>query len=410
MKFYFDRKNEVNLSHVDEIKNVRPYTQLENYYKKRQAEFVVSKDYNANGIYLVETSKLTHQWTNGPFDSAFSLINNIPYITRVGIQTGVLRLVILSIVEGDSFVKHNWDGFRALTDQVKGARFPKFSVLVVSGNVKVQEEYAKWCKDNNEQPYIEFIGGCEGPYATEVHRDWQDRIANSKARDQHDPYMFSSLNRAHRPHRTEHLFAIARLGLLNKGLVSGGMYFKQHGVGSPKYIETSPDTWRKFLLHNYPRTVDVDNLRELNPANDINLSIYENAILSIVTETFFEETGLFITEKTWKPISVGSPQMVLAQRGLATYINKKFGINIILPGLDQRYDTARDPTERFLLFHESLEAWCKMPFVLKHKLSVIWDEQLMRNQQILKDTDFKEVIVKDIIRSTNDYFLLDTNS
>ena len=102
--------------------------------------------------------------------------------------------------------------------------------------------------------------------------------------------------------------------------------------------------------------------------------------------------------------------MVLAQHGLATYINKKFGINIILPGLDQRYDTARDPTERFLLFHESLEAWCKMPFVLKHKLSVIWDEQLMRNQQILKDTDFKEVIVKDIIRSTNDYFLLDINS
>ena len=41
MKFYFDRKNEVNLSHVDEIKNVRPYAQLENYYKKRQAELSV---------------------------------------------------------------------------------------------------------------------------------------------------------------------------------------------------------------------------------------------------------------------------------------------------------------------------------------------------------------------------------
>lgn len=403
MIFYFDRKDQVNLSHIPEINEVRPYKQIEQFYKKRNAEFVVSKDYQQSGIYLVETSKLTHQWTNGNYDSSFSIIENLRYPTRIGIQTGVIRLVIISTVEGDSFInKDGWDGFRALTDQAKAVNLPKFSILVISGNLKVEQEYAEWCRTNNEEPYIEFIGACDGPWSLPDN----ERICNSLAREKADPYMFSSLNRAERPHRTEHLYAIARRVLLPKGLVSGGVGWNMNSnLGRPKYLkDVASSKWRTVLLKNYPKYVDIKNLNENNPANDINMFIYENSMLAVVTETFFDEPGLFITEKTWKPITVGSPQLVLGQPGLITYLLDNFNINIKFPGLDQRYDLATDPTERFILFHEALEQWCKLPFAAKHKLSILWDEQLLNNQKIAKSIDFKELIVKKIIRSSYDYF------
>ena len=400
MNFYFDKPNELNLHVIPEIKQVRPRHQLESFYQKGNAKFITSKSYKEPGIYLIEVSKMAHQWTNGPFFNSFNIFKNLPIHVVSAVKANRLRIVILSIVEGNNFITESWDGFKALTNIIRKLGLPKNSVLVVSGDVFVANEYAQWCKENKEEPFIEFIGGSEGPYSLISN----ERIANSIARDCENPYSYSSLNRAHRPHRTEHLFAIAKRGILKKGLVSGGLFFETEGIGTNRYVQTSKQVWNSILKSYYPRTVDIADLATNNPANDINLFIYENALLSVVTETFFEETGLFVTEKTWKPISVGSPQLVLGQPYLISYLKSKFNINIKFPGINHLYDDTTDHVERFLMFHESLISWCSTPLRVKRKLSIMWDEQLIENRRILHSIDFKKVVVDDIIESTKLYF------
>jgi hypothetical protein len=401
MKFYFDNRA-LNLSHVPEVKGIRDFKQFQSYYNVSDAEFVYTTEYNEKGVYLIETSKLTHQWTGSLSSSnSFNLIAEIPNHVITAAQKKQVRIVIISIVEGDHYVKDDNDGFRHLTDNIKKRNLPPFSVLIMAGNVKAGEEYSKWCKDNNEEPIIEFIGASEGP--TTIPEE-PNPICAITAQSRQKPYAFSSLNRAKRHHRTDHLYFLASSGLLEYGLVSG-VDVRQH----PKFIDVSNDKWVDVLTKNYPRTIDVNELelKTVNQANDINIDIYNNAMLSVVTETFFETPGLFFSEKIFKPIIVGSPQMVLTQPYAIKYMKDKFGINLKFLGLDTSYDSVEDPKERFLKFHNSLVAWVKTPDTIRRRILCSWESQLRENMIIARTTNFKKVIVDDIISSTTDYFLRD---
>lgn len=403
MKFYFDSNSELNLCNISEIKEIRPLKQLKEFFEVNNAEFAYTTEYQTPGIYLIEVSKLSHQWSGGPFLNSFNTIEHIPAHVIAAAKQKKIRIVILSVVEGNAYVKEYWDGFRALTDSIKLKELPQFSVLVVSANVKADAEYKDWCESNNEVPYIEFIAGSEGPYSLPKK---DNRTANMVARDNEAAYAYSSLNRAHRPHRTEHLFVLANKGLLSKGLVSGGTFFNMHGYGEAKYIDVDSNIWNKILSENYPKSIDVNSLELIsnNPANTINTDIYNNSLLSVVTETFFEEPGLFITEKTFKPITVGSPQISLSQPYLIEYMKFKFDINLKFPMLDQEYDRITDPVKRFRKFHLALATWCNWPIKIKQKCSIMWDEQLLKNRDIIYNTNFKKIITDDIIKSTQNYF------
>jgi len=400
MKFYFDLLEKQNLTSIPEVAEVRQFRQFKQFYNVGETEFVYTTDYTEPGIYLVEVSKLTHQWTGkNKFDSSFDTLGNIPDHVLTAVRNKQIRIAIISIVEGDNFTKEYWDAFLSLNNAMKLLNIPPMGVLIISGNVRADAEYKKWCKAHKEQPLIEFIGGTEG---LDVIYDL-DNICAKTAVDA--PFLYNSLNRAHRQSRTEHLYFLAKENILDKGLVSGGAHFNEQEIHMPRFLNVDTQEWISVLKNNYPRTIDVDSekLKNTNQANVINLNIYKNSMMSVVSETFFSEPGLYFSEKTFKPISVGSPQMNLSQPYAMQYLKDKFNIDLFFHGIDTSYDIIVSPIERFNVFHKSLLSWI-MLVETERKVFINLFDQLEQNFNTIKKTNFKQIIIEDIIRSTVEYF------
>lgn len=394
---YFDSDNNVNLSFIDHINTVRPLTNLKKRLSNSQLDYVHGTNYTEPGMYVIEVSKHVQWWcAKTPIPGSSSILEDIPDHVISAVKNKKLRIVILAIIEGDNYVSEEFDGYRFLNDSCWQLGLPKKSVLIISGNLNAGEQYQKWCEENNEEESIEFIGGIEwdGKESWAVN---SPVMINTSSKD------FNSLNRAHRPHRTEHLFFLAEHRLLDNALVSGGIWFDNE-IHQPKYQQVEPQYYESVLRANYPRTIDlsIESLKTDSPNTVSSLSIYENSFLSVVTESHFsDEGGLFITEKTIRPMAVGHPFMSLGQPNILKKLNE-FGFKTEFEGLDTSYDSLHDNAERFIRFHKSLIDWIRLPN--KSAMVQLWESTIKHNFEIYKNINFKKIMFDRAIESTKNYF------
>ena len=395
MLCYFDSATEVNLSHITDIKQVRSLAELKNRLSESNFEFTQSTEYTQQGLYVVEVSKIPSLWCAKTFSTSFNLLLNIPSRVIRAAKSKKIRILILSIVEGDNFTSKDFDGFEHLHNTVRLLGLPKQSVLIVSGNLNAGQQYAEWCKQQSKEEYIEFQEGVE----------WDGKTSHPpstavKVKDYSLP--FNSLNRAHRNHRTEHLYFLAENKL--QGLVSGGAWFDTHTIDAPIYQTVEYNHYKMVLTNNYPKTVDVQDLVNQVPNLINNLEIYENSQLTVVTESHFNQTGgLFITEKTFRPLLVGHPFMILGQTGTLRKL-RSWGFQTDFDGIDQSYDLIVDDSERFLQFHQSLRTWCVQDLEIRRTAIYKWDNIIQHNFQNYKKSNFKKTMFDNVILSTEQYF------
>ena len=372
MKFQFIRPDRLNLDHIPEIKEVRPYKQFIQRYKTPELGIGFGKP-STECIFPIEVSKLSHQWTgDAGMQDSFNTLLNIPMEVIHLVQQGKCRIAIISIVEGDSYIGENWNSFKALHHDMEQRKLPNDSVIIVSGNLRLNEEYQQWCKNANVYPKLEIQGGIEWDAKTAYKED--DLVIDSVLRNWSDLAKFNSLNRTDRPHRRRHIDWLEKQKFTHDNLVSG-----------------------------YGYKVDVDNTVG-GLGNVTNRDIYNASQLSVITETFFEEPGLFITEKTFRSIAIGHPCLVLGQHGILDYFDS-IGINLRLPGLNTDYDSVQDPTVRFNLFHDTLQYWVHLEHTERYNLLKRWQPILKKNAQVYNSIDFKQEITRNIVRSTEKYFL-----
>jgi hypothetical protein len=398
MLCYFDSDTEVNLSHIEDIKQVRPLEELKKQLSQSNFEFSHSTEYTQPGLYVVEVSKIPSLWCAKTKPETFNLLLNIPSRVIKTAKSKKIRILILSVVEGDNFTSAAFNGFEHLHNTVRLLGLPKYSVIIVSGNLNASQQYTEWCKQHSKEEYIEFQEGVEWDGKTSnnsIHPD-----APVPIKDYSLP--FNSLNRAHRSHRTEHLYFLAENKL--SGLVSGGAWFATHAIDTPVYQTVEYNYYKTVLTANYPKTVDVEDLVNQVPNLVNNLEIYKNSQLTVVTESHFDQTGgLFITEKTFRPLLVGHPFMVLGQKGTLKKL-RSWGFQTDFDGLDQSYDLVDDDRERFLHFHQSLRAWCVQDPEIRRTAIYKWDNVIQHNFQNYKKTNFKKTMFDNVILSTEKYF------
>ena len=395
MLCYFDSDNDVNLSHITHIKQVRLLEELKNRLSESNFEFTKSTEYTQPGLYIIEVSKIPELWCAKTFPESFNILLNIPSRVIKAAKSKKIRILILSIVEGDNFSYAEFDGFAHLHNTVRLLGLPKYSVLIVSGNLNASQQYHDWCRVNSKEPYIEFQEGVE----------WDGKTSNppSTTVDIKDYCLpFNSLNRAHRNHRTEHLYFLAENKLI--GLVSGGAWFATHTIDAPVYQTVEYNYYKTVLTANYPKTVDVKDLINQVPNLINNIEIYENSQLTVVTESHFNQTGgLFITEKTFRPLLVGHPFMILGQKGTLEKL-RSWGFITDFDGLDQSYDLIEDNRERFLQFHQSLRTWCVQDPEIRRTAIYKWNNIIQHNFQNYKKLNFKKTMFDNVILSTENYF------
>jgi len=395
MLCYFDSDTDVNLSHIEDIKQVRSLIELKKRLSESNFEFTQSTEYSQQGLYIVEVSKIPELWCAKTFPNSFNLLLNIPSRVIKAAKSKKIRILILSIVEGDNLTSNIFDGFLHLHNTVTLLGLPKHAVIIVSGNLNAGQQYTEWCKQHAKEEYIEFREGIE----------WDGKEShppNVTVKIKDYCLAFNSLNRAHRNHRTEHLYFLAENKL--QGLISGGAWFDTHSIDVPTYQTVDYNHYKTVLTDNYPKTVDVLDLVNQVPNLINNLEIYENSQLTVVTESHFDQTGgLFITEKTFRPLLVGHPFMVLGQKGTLKKL-RSWGFITDFDGIDQSYDDVVDDSERFSQFHQSLRNWCIQDSEIRRTAIYKWDNIIQHNFQNYKESNFKKTMFDNAILSTEQYF------
>jgi len=375
MKFQFSNSDRLNLDHVPQIKEVRPFKQFIQRHKTTDVGVAFGDPgTESQCIFPIEVSKYAFQWTGDVRNpDSFNTLLNIPIKVIQSVQHGICRIAIISIIEGDSFITAHWNAFKALHHDMEQRSLPNGSVVVVSGNLKLNEEYQQWCKDANVYPKLEIQAGIEWDAKTAYKED--DLVIDKVLRNWSTIALFNSLNRAPKAHRNKHVLWLEEHNFVKDNLVSG--------------------------LGHY---VDVQSPIEHSLGNVCNRDIYENSLLSIITESHFKEPGLFITEKTFRSIAIGHPCMVLGQPGILDYFDS-IGINLRLPGLNTVYDSVQDPTMRFNIFHDTIQYWVHLERTERYKLLKSWQPILKKNAQVYNSINFKHQITENILKSTEEYFL-----
>jgi hypothetical protein len=109
--------------------------------------------------------------------------------------------------------------------------------------------------------------------------------------------------------------------------------------------------------------------------------IYEQTAISLVTETYADSNrGLFITEKSYKPIANCHFQIWIAQPGMVKFF-RQMGFDMFDDIIDNSYDDIDDDIERFEAALDSLEK-----FLSKCKKLITFNKQelqirLLKNQE-----------------------------
>lgn len=180
------------------------------------------------------------------------------------------------------------------------------------------------------------------------------------------PYLkkFLCLNRVPREPRYFFMYEMYRRCLLNDFSASLNKVDSINDIVSYNdnaFMNAIEDT-NKFekMLETLPWVVDVENFKKNHwDTNNINFA-YDNLIF-IPTETLVkgDMNNLFLTEKTFKPISLKMPFIIIGQPGTLGRL-KELGYRTFDSIWDESYDQVLDPVARMLKICDLVETLSKL--------------------------------------------------
>lgn len=159
-------------------------------------------------------------------------------------------------------------------------------------------------------------------------------------------YKISCLNRNPRPHRILNF-----LLLKNKNYFKDILFSFQNPDNQPYRgddITLSAEFAQEWehIRHTLPSFFSVEQ---------INHSAWTDTYINFVTETTVKE-GLFITEKTWKPIASEQLFLIYGNKGIIAHL-RSISVDVFDDIIDHdSYDNISDPQERLLQIHLIIES------------------------------------------------------
>lgn len=105
---------------------------------------------------------------------------------------------------------------------------------------------------------------------------------------------------------------------------------------------------------------------------------YNQTNFTVVVETYHERAGLFLTEKTFKPIMYGHPFIMYGQPRSLEYL-KTLGFKTFPNIFDESYDTITDTNKRREKIIEQIQkmptAQCKE--IVQHNFELFWNRDIV---------------------------------
>ena len=249
---------------------------------------------------------------------------------------------ILKKTECEQYFFHNgWEGdcfhrFPGVIDKIHGVMDYRGQehITILYGDARAAEKYR-----GDRITFLSHVGW------------WQYSNLGDMITIQPDAKPFMSLNRTVHRHRLDHFRILAQLDLLKCGNISAHL----------RTVNSDAGVWvlhNQDIAHHFPIFIDGDNA-DRNTAGIVPRDLYERSQINFITETKFFEESIFLSEKSWKPLALGQPFMVLATCGHLALM-RELGYRTDFAGIDQSYDDIKDHTTRLIAAHESLRKWCHM--------------------------------------------------
>ena len=216
---------------------------------------------------------------------------------------------------------------------------------------------------------------------------------------------YLNLNRRQRAHRPMLVHALIARDLHLKGKVSlGSSDFDENMeeimLGVPNYWLECPDVRTQIFQNRtkiedtlplYLDTPDLVTNRAMSKLTDVDL--YTSTMLSVVSETtFFShhslndtrswEPGVFLSEKTWKPVIHLQPWIMVSQPFTQEVIRDK-GYQTFGEFIDESYDYEESDTHRMYMILRLIEQICRWTPERITEFQLATQEICYHNQDVL---------------------------
>jgi len=344
------------------------YPKLLDYLHDHTIPVTYSK--NGSGIYLIHIFY---------FDFNYDIFVHLQDPVIQQLQNSNLKLVIM-YGEPDNPYHIN----DALTAMCKRHNIPREAVTFVSGNtiadtipnmVYFNEDLCAYKHQWRNKPLLQ----CD----------------NTKKNNK-----FTLLSRTVKDWRTLFIFNLWREGHLDQSYVSHGQVNNLDGsndrvITLTDSVQEPNDAFNKVQ----PLTADSLTSAEHNDHSKLVVRHYTDSYFNIVLETFLsvEDTkGVFLSEKTWKPILNGQMFIIMGCAHSLKHLHE-YGFKTFSDIIDESYDTLEDDNERFNAVLNLVRSLAALSLDEMHNLYMQALPIIKHNQQ--RFNDIQPTVLKKLLGS-----------
>lgn len=312
--------------------------------------------------------------------------------------------------EGTSHKEYNF--WEMLTCSGLKHNIPAEKIFFISSNLKEEEQYNIWQKENSPDYRInvitiDYFSNYSAQYLEFLNHYTIDHAIN-KIRETHK--LFLSMNRRMRTMRVYTIYKIFESRIFENTMISYDQLELHHltkahpSVGLGKNVDAN--TYKR-LIDSSPSVLDFSNFNDNWAGYPTNAAmpvpLFEQSLISLVSETLFDtydSTSLFYSEKSFKPMIYYHPVMIFGQPGLNTSLDQ-IGFKTYKNYFDLSFDNIENHASR-------IDAQIAQLEILNDKLScmnadqrVDWAMQdrvtLEYNREVLQAQDFNKKKLQKLI-------------
>ena len=246
-------------------------------------------------------------------------------------------------------------------------KVPINKAILLLGHATAKEEYNKWCDNRGILPIDKASIFSYQWGEINASKEIQNHIINENLNFYKRSKTFLCYNRKTKPHRSDLLALFYKFDILSDSYFS----MPEHCVESSALWKTlyrlgvadlgMNDAKRRKIILGLVDVNKTDALQALFPLNIDGItkvsdmekiinqpySVYDSALISVVTESNFVNNQIYHSEKTWKPIANNHPFIIVGPAGSLENL-KSLGYRTFSDFWDESYDLETNDTYRLM--------------------------------------------------------------
>lgn len=296
---------------------------------------------------------------------------------------------------------------------------PRNKVIYITGCMNCEQIYNEYCLEKgivNPRDKLNLVSFPVSQNSLAIHLANPNVAVPEYDTEKVPEKLFLSLNRRFRDHRISLIVGLDKLNLLDRSYVSletvdpenyAVTFESRYNPYYLKYLEVTDDDVAK-TKSKLPLVLDEerDNVRMCQDFDNALRPLYQNSLVSVVTETNYDKFEVSLTEKSFKPAKEKHPFIIVGAPGSIRAM-QEMGYKTFSEFWDESYDLANDPAERLqriFLICKQISTWSddqirdfrrKVKPILEHNYEI-----LKINYNTIVAKNIKELVTK-IIQDDN---------